>query len=208
MGLLCINCGSPVNALFIQYSPGNISLTKCAKCKAVADEYIECEIMILLIDLILHKTKAFRHLFFNLLHLNKYGLQVVLNPSKLHSELSRSDLSMWIATGKIMANTVLSNLLFFCILFIMVNSFKSKKENFENSYMEVSMAILFSSYFKIFILAMMVWDFPSLTVYITDIFVMSSNAVALRVITNSRMLESIGTSFICHLAKLLTQHMG
>ncbi|GLJ09287.1 hypothetical protein SUGI_0105680 [Cryptomeria japonica] len=202
------------------------SSTPLAKCKAVADEYIECEIMILLIDLILHKTKAFRHLFFNLLHLNKYGLQdlvwkaaiifllldtcrqVVLNPSKLHSELSRSDLSMWIATGKIMANTVLSNLLFFCILFIMVNSFKSKKENFENSYMEVSMAILFSSYFKIFILAMMVWDFPSLTVYITDIFVMSSNAVALRVITNSRMLESIGTSFICHLAKLLTQHMG
>ncbi|XP_057835891.1 protein ARV 1 isoform X4 [Cryptomeria japonica] len=196
MGLLCINCGSPVNALFIQYSPGNISLTKCAKCKAVADEYIECEIM----DLVWKAA-----IIFLLLDTCR---QVVLNPSKLHSELSRSDLSMWIATGKIMANTVLSNLLFFCILFIMVNSFKSKKENFENSYMEVSMAILFSSYFKIFILAMMVWDFPSLTVYITDIFVMSSNAVALRVITNSRMLESIGTSFICHLAKLLTQHMG
>ncbi|OMO64177.1 Arv1 protein, partial [Corchorus capsularis] len=36
-------------------------------CKAVADEYIECELMIVLIDLILHKPKAYRHLLYNVL---------------------------------------------------------------------------------------------------------------------------------------------
>ncbi|KAL6588249.1 hypothetical protein OROMI_001227 [Orobanche minor] len=35
-------------------------------CKAVADEYVECEVMILIIDLILHKPKAYRHLFYNI----------------------------------------------------------------------------------------------------------------------------------------------
>ncbi|GAV67711.1 Arv1 domain-containing protein, partial [Cephalotus follicularis] len=44
-------------------------------CKSFADEYIECEFMllceyvlILLIDLILHKPKAYRHLLYNVLH--------------------------------------------------------------------------------------------------------------------------------------------
>ncbi|EYU31229.1 hypothetical protein MIMGU_mgv1a023950mg [Erythranthe guttata] len=60
------NCGFPIKTLYIQYSPGNIRLMRCGKCKAVADEYIECELMILVIDLILHKPKAFRHLFYNM----------------------------------------------------------------------------------------------------------------------------------------------
>ncbi|KZV39094.1 protein arv1 [Dorcoceras hygrometricum] len=61
----CMQCGFPINTLYIQYSPGNIRLMKCAYCKAVADDYIECEVMILIIDLILHKPKAYRHLFYN-----------------------------------------------------------------------------------------------------------------------------------------------
>ncbi|KAH9306866.1 hypothetical protein KI387_011270, partial [Taxus chinensis] len=169
-----------------------------AKCKAVADEYIECEMMILLIDLILHKPKAYRHLLFNLPDLNKFGLQdlvwkaalmflildacrqLVLNPSKMHSELFRSHVSLFIAIGKIMTNVVLSNLLFFSVLFIAVKSFKNKKTNLEIRYKEVFLAVVLSSYFKIFIIAMMVWDFPSLTVFISDVFVMSSNAIAVK----------------------------
>ncbi|KAL5098769.1 hypothetical protein RYX36_003096, partial [Vicia faba] len=37
-------------------------------CKAVADEYIECEITIIIIDLILHKPKAYRHLLYNVIN--------------------------------------------------------------------------------------------------------------------------------------------
>ncbi|PKI62990.1 hypothetical protein CRG98_016629, partial [Punica granatum] len=63
----CVQCGHGIGTLFVQYSPGNIRLMKCERCKSVADEYIECELMILLIDLILHKTKAYRHLLYNVL---------------------------------------------------------------------------------------------------------------------------------------------
>ncbi|KAJ6328892.1 hypothetical protein OIU77_010550 [Salix suchowensis] len=64
----CVECGFPIKTLFVQYSPGNIRLMRCENCKAVADEYIECEFMIISIDLILHKTKAYRHLLFNVIN--------------------------------------------------------------------------------------------------------------------------------------------
>ncbi|KAK8918401.1 hypothetical protein KSP39_PZI021375 [Platanthera zijinensis] len=60
-GFRCTHCGWRIRRLFIQYSPGNIRLMKCDNCKAVADPYIECEFMIIFIDLILHKTKALLH---------------------------------------------------------------------------------------------------------------------------------------------------
>uniref|UniRef100_A0A7N0U589 Protein ARV n=1 Tax=Kalanchoe fedtschenkoi TaxID=63787 RepID=A0A7N0U589_KALFE len=75
MELRCLQCGSQVAKLFVQYSPGNIRLMKCPKCKQVADEYIECEIMIVLIDLILHKTKAYRHLLYNVLNQRSLDLE-------------------------------------------------------------------------------------------------------------------------------------
>lgn len=75
-GFQCIHCGWWIRRLFMQYSPGNIRLMKCDNCKAVADPYIECEFMIIFIDLILHKTKAFRHLLFNMLNLEKMEIKI------------------------------------------------------------------------------------------------------------------------------------
>lgn len=70
----CVQCGFFIKTLYIQYSPGNIRLMRCVihlsftksicfyvmvfisnvlkvktiqgNCKAVADEYIECEVMV------------------------------------------------------------------------------------------------------------------------------------------------------------------
>ncbi|KAF3787916.1 arv1-like protein [Nymphaea thermarum] len=79
MNFRCIHCGFPVETLFIQYSPGNIRLMKCENCRSVADEYIECEIMILLIDLVLHKSKAYHHLLNNFPKLNGVYLETLFS---------------------------------------------------------------------------------------------------------------------------------
>ncbi|KAJ0053792.1 hypothetical protein Pint_00691 [Pistacia integerrima] len=42
------------------------------------------------------------------------------------------------------------------------------------------LAILISSYFKIFLVAMMIWRFPSSVIFIIDLLVLSSNIVALK----------------------------
>lgn len=45
---------------------------------------------------------------------------------------------------------------------------------------DTALTMLVSSYFKIFLIAMTVWEFPSSMIIIIDMFVLSSNTVALK----------------------------
>ncbi|XP_010228860.1 uncharacterized protein LOC100824632 isoform X4 [Brachypodium distachyon] len=84
----CVGCGRRVKTLYVQYSPGNIRLMKCDNCKAVADPYIECEFMIILLDLILHKTRAYRHLLFNKLHIgSSLDKALAVHPTRAYMNL-------------------------------------------------------------------------------------------------------------------------
>uniref|UniRef100_A0A0D9ZE14 Protein ARV n=1 Tax=Oryza glumipatula TaxID=40148 RepID=A0A0D9ZE14_9ORYZ len=148
----CVGCGRRVKTLYMQYSPGNIRLMKCDTCKAVADPYIECEFMIILIDLILHKTRAYRHLLFNKL--------------RIYSSLDKVGI-IW--------------------------------------YREVLLAVIISSYFKLFLMAMMVWEFPSSVIFFVEISVLSSNTVALRVVTEFSKAHCFGVCFGAHAARYLTE---
>ncbi|RWW56324.1 hypothetical protein BHE74_00036975 [Ensete ventricosum] len=150
--LRCVNCGLGMRSLFVQYSPGNIRLMKCVSetyrhlppelfrehCKAVADPYIECEFMvvsvIILIDMILHKRKAYRHLLFNMLNLGA-------GDSK----------------AKIL-------------------------------YRQILVAILVSSYFKLFLVAMMFYNF------------------LFTVVTELQTAGCLGVCFGAHAAKFFSDH--
>ncbi|RLN29674.1 hypothetical protein C2845_PM05G03880 [Panicum miliaceum] len=159
-GPRCVGCGGRVKTLFVQYSPGNIRLMKCDNCKAVADPYIECEFMIILIDLILHKTRAYRHILFN-------------------------KLSMGSSVDKVIGDALLGNIIFMIMLFLGVR-FILKLSFDITRYREVLFAVIISSYFKLFLFTMMVWEFPSSVIFIVEMFVLSSNVVALRGLNNMR----------------------
>ncbi|KAG8098408.1 hypothetical protein GUJ93_ZPchr0013g34825 [Zizania palustris] len=133
----CIGCGRRVKTLFVQYSPGNIRLMKCDYCKAVADPYIECEFMIILIDLILHKTRAYRHLLFNKLRIYSSldkGILYLFNISscnrvsqisfsrgnKADGDSSISTISGIFNCGKIMGVALLGNIIFMDVLLLEV----------------------------------------------------------------------------------------
>lgn len=58
-------CGTEVESLCTEYSESNIRLTRCHSCNQVADKYIEYEALIVLIDIILHRPAAYRHVLFN-----------------------------------------------------------------------------------------------------------------------------------------------
>ncbi|XWS35976.1 hypothetical protein CRYUN_Cryun20dG0042300 [Craigia yunnanensis] len=68
----CVKCGFRVKTLFVQYSPGNIRLMKCENCKSVADEYVECELMIVFIDLIFAQAKSIQASTSQCAHPTKY----------------------------------------------------------------------------------------------------------------------------------------
>lgn len=80
---ICINCGNNVESLFRKYSPTVLKLTNCVrflpqkqhwdyialhfqeKCHRVADKYVEYDVIIIIIDLILLQQRAYRHILFN-----------------------------------------------------------------------------------------------------------------------------------------------
>lgn len=63
--LVCIECGEPVASLYKESASQNIRLSVCAHCHQIADKYIEWEYQIVLLDLILNRPQAYRHLLFN-----------------------------------------------------------------------------------------------------------------------------------------------
>ncbi|XP_024979027.1 protein arv1 homolog isoform X1 [Cynara cardunculus var. scolymus] len=221
MNFRCVQCGYHIKILYVQYSPGNIRLMKCKNCRAVADEYIECEIMILLIDLILHKAKAYRHLFYNMfdreamnfegliwkstfgfLLLDAYRISILsTNEEGWGSDPSLASLS-W-GCGKILLDTFLGNLSFIGILLLGTRSLLNMPVEV-SGYKNILLAILASSYLKMFLIAMMVWEFPSSVIFIIDIFVLSSNTLALKVMSEeSAMAKCFGVCFCAHVVKFL-----
>jgi hypothetical protein len=59
------SCQTGNPALYIEYSDQNIRLTRCPECLRVTDKYIEYELFLVLIDILLHEKPAYRHLIFN-----------------------------------------------------------------------------------------------------------------------------------------------
>ncbi|WVZ06342.1 hypothetical protein V8G54_019688 [Vigna mungo] len=173
MDYKCIQCGCPVKTLYVQYSPGNIRLMKCENCRAVADEYIECEIMILVIDLILHKLKAYRHLLHN-----------VINQKTMKFQIFSMTLQglLW--------KLAIVFLLFEAHRCLILESGKGK----------MGSSISFSSLVSI---CLKVWEFPSSVIFIIELFCLSSNAVALKVMTESTMSRCVWTCFFAYAIKFL-----
>ncbi|KAJ3376038.1 sterol homeostasis protein [Allomyces arbusculus] len=61
----CIQCGTPAQRLYITYSKGNLQLEQCVSCGAFVDTYVECDAVLVAIDMLLHKPQVFRHVLFN-----------------------------------------------------------------------------------------------------------------------------------------------
>ncbi|XP_024387572.1 protein ARV 2 isoform X2 [Physcomitrium patens] len=198
----CVHCGTPVAAVYVEYSPGNIRLSECAKCGFVADEYVECEIMIVVIDLILHKPEAYRHIFFNypLLHKLKMLefvwktslLVLLLDSCKLclrgvgKTDVRWESLSLFLSTaGKVLAKVGLANVVFLITVLALAYALPNLGPHAKSKWTDLLMAVALSSYFKMFVFAMMVWEYSPLMTLIIDMLVLSSNTVALKVMLNT-----------------------
>ena len=64
-GMICVECGQPVNNVSHRVRGEDTRLTRCEYCKKVADKYVEHELVIIFLDLVLIKPQAYRHMIFN-----------------------------------------------------------------------------------------------------------------------------------------------
>ena len=69
---ICTHCSQPLNSLYMRYGKEHIVLSPCPTCTTsysggvvFADGYLEHDLTIVIIDLLLAKPQAYRHLLFN-----------------------------------------------------------------------------------------------------------------------------------------------
>ncbi|KAI8321715.1 Arv1-domain-containing protein [Martensiomyces pterosporus] len=75
MRQICIECGCPVASLYTEYGVGHIRLTQCEHCKNFADKYVEHDVVIVFIDMLLHKPQVYRHLLVNKLEFRQQFIE-------------------------------------------------------------------------------------------------------------------------------------
>eukprot|EP01062_Namystynia_karyoxenos_P044868 TRINITY_DN3313_c0_g2_i1.p1 TRINITY_DN3313_c0_g2~~TRINITY_DN3313_c0_g2_i1.p1 ORF type:complete len:305 (+),score=110.04 TRINITY_DN3313_c0_g2_i1:68-916(+) len=69
---VCVSCGDGVPALS-RFEKGHHTLVRCGACGAVADPYVEHDIIIVLLDLLLLRAAALRHVLYNRTQLCRGG---------------------------------------------------------------------------------------------------------------------------------------
>ncbi|XP_058825056.1 protein ARV1 [Topomyia yanbarensis] len=75
---VCINCGCSVPELYRRISSTVLKITECGTCNKPADKYIEFEVLIILIDLILLSKPAYRHILYNSDCKNLWKIGIIL----------------------------------------------------------------------------------------------------------------------------------
>lgn len=63
--LVCIYCGSPAKELYRRYSETVLKLNQCSICGNTVDKYVEQDVVLILLDLLLLRLEAHRHVLFN-----------------------------------------------------------------------------------------------------------------------------------------------
>ncbi|KAG7263192.1 hypothetical protein CRUP_020496, partial [Coryphaenoides rupestris] len=196
----CVECHKNALELHRDYSNGILKITICESCLKPVDKYIEYDPVIILIDAILCKTQAFRHILFNT-SLNIHWklcvfcllCEAYLRWSVLHqgSEQSSDPADIvrytkeWdfygmfglAALGKAEAPQALR----LCIVRLLGVGAPWPDPR------ELLRALLLSCYGKVLLIPAVIWehDYSPLCLGLIKLFVLTSNSQAIRVVLNS-----------------------
>ncbi|KAK1888869.1 Protein ARV1 [Dissostichus eleginoides] len=196
-GFRCVECNEKAPELHRDYSNGILKITICKSCQKPVDKYIEYDPVIILIDAILCKTQAFRHILFNTSLNIQWKLcvfcllcEAYLRWSLLHGTEQSSDPADIIRYTKEWEFYGMFGLaaLAFCIavlLFLMV-----VVGGLQGATLDLRLllrALLLSCYGKVLLIPAVIWehDHSPLCLGLIKMFVLTSNSQAIRVILNS-----------------------
>ncbi|KAI9344861.1 Arv1 protein [Obelidium mucronatum] len=210
----CVHCLGPIKALFREYSKGNIRLELCKRCQKFADHYIENDTVVVFVDLVLLKQPVFRHLIHNRLMYDSWGLntnvlklalililfEVYLKWFKLEKHYGRSDFmktdTLYQQYIHILGLCVLESVIWHSAVRMAVWLFcdETPEESMTTSwYNKLSMSLIISSYGKLFLLLMAIWDYRELDyAWLLNVFVLLSNLEALAAFLNLGSLKTAG----------------
>ncbi|MEQ2198307.1 sterol homeostasis protein [Xenoophorus captivus] len=207
----CVECSRKAAELHRDYSNGILKITICGSCQKPVDKYIEYDPVIILIDAILCKAQAFRHILFNT-SLNIHWklcvfcllCEAYLRWSALHGSEQSSDpadiiryTKEWEFYGKF--GLAALELMAFCsgvlsFLWLWVSCLQGGS-------IELNLllrGLLLSCYGKVLLVPAVIWehDYSPFCLGLIKLFVLTSNSQAIRVILNcSRRLSLVAVCF-------------
>ncbi|XP_056151090.1 protein ARV1 [Lampris incognitus] len=197
----CVECNERTAELHRDYSNGILKITVCGSCHKPVDKYIEYDPVIILIDAILCKTQAFRHILFNT-NLNihwklcvfcllceaylRWSLLQGSEPSGDPADIIRYtrewDFYCMFGLAALELSAFCGGVLLF--LWLAVHCLQGAE-------LELGLllrALLLSCYGKVLLIPAVIWDhdYSPLCLGLIKLFVLTSNSQAIRVILNSR----------------------
>ncbi|KAL4649148.1 protein ARV1 [Arapaima gigas] len=206
----CVECNADASELHRDYSNGILKISICGSCHKPVDKYIEYDPVIILIDAILCKTQAFRHILFNTKINIHWKLcvfcllcEAYLRWSRLQGSEQSADpadiiryTTEWEFYGMFSLATLelavfLGGVLAFLWLF----------RRHQGSNLELQLllkALLLSCYAKLLLIPAIIWehDYSPLCFALIRLFVLTSNSQAIRVTLNSSRRLSVLAVFV------------
>ncbi|XP_063078383.1 protein ARV1 [Engraulis encrasicolus] len=194
----CIECNEEASELHRDYSNGILKITICDSCKKPVDKYIEYDPVIILIDAILCKIQAFRHILFNIeinIHWKLCVFCLLCEAYWRWSQLQGSEQTSdpadiirytreWDFYG--MFGLAALELLVFVFGVLLCLGLVQRVRGGTLETGLLLKALLLSSYGKVLLIPAVIWehDYSPLCLGLVKVFVLTSNMQAVRVILN------------------------
>uniref|UniRef100_F6XQP7 Protein ARV n=1 Tax=Equus caballus TaxID=9796 RepID=F6XQP7_HORSE len=212
----CIECNQEANELYRDYNHGVLKITICKSCQKPVDKYIEYDPVIILINAILCKAQAYRHILFNT-KINMHGklcifcllCEAYLRWWQLQDSNQNTDPDDFIRYAKewdfyrMFAIASLEQTAFFIGIFTFLWVVRPMTAEKKPNFVLLLKALLLSSYGKLLLIPAVIWehDYTPLCLRLIKVFVLTSNFQAIRVTLNiNRKL-----SFLAILSGLLLE---
>ncbi|XP_018597962.1 protein ARV1 [Scleropages formosus] len=195
----CVECSADAFELYRDYTNGILKISICGSCHKPVDKYIEYDPVIILIDAILCKTQAFRHILFNTKINIHWKLcvfcllcEAYLRWSRLQGSEQSADpadiiryTTEWEFYGMFGLATLELGIFLGGVL-----AFLWLIQRLQGSSLELEpllKALLLSCYGKLLLIPAVIWehDYSLLCFALLRLFVLTSNSQAIRVILNS-----------------------
>ncbi|XP_067901535.1 protein ARV1 isoform X1 [Heterodontus francisci] len=191
----CIECNEEVQELHRDYNCGIIKITICKSCQKPVDKYIEYDPVIILIDAILCKVQAYRHIILNtkinihwklcifcllceayLRWSQLQDSQQTVDPTDIIRYAKEWDFYQMFGLASLELAAFLSGA--FLFLWLTKADFIQKKSNLNM----LLIALLLSGYGKLLVIPAVIWehDYSPLYINLIKFFVLASNTQAVR----------------------------
>nr|XP_045007020.1 protein ARV1 isoform X3 [Jaculus jaculus] len=187
----CIECNREAQELYRDYSHGVFKITICKSCQKPVDKYIEYDPVIILINAILCKAQAYRHILFNT-NINIHGKLCMF------CLLCEAYLRWWQLQDS-SQNTAPDDLIRyakewdFYRMFVIASFEQPMTARKKPSFLLLLKALLLSSYGKLLLIPAVIWehDYTPLCLRLIKVFVLTSNVQAIRVTLNTNRKLSL-----------------